>query len=322
MILFIHGPETYLVRQKVNQVIAKALEQGVPATNVVRLDASDTELAALLGAFQNQGLFADRQVAVIRDGLTALSADDAEQLVAAAAQTGDETVVVLAEYGKPDKRRTAYKSAGQAAAKTWEFLELDQPAARRFAADYAKRQGYQIDAGALTALLEATGPDAWRLVTELDKLDLAAGDQPISEAVVAEQVESEVSGDIFTLVDAAGRRQAGPALTAFEALTQSGEPPLRILAMLLRQYRLLLVVHDLAGRGTSDEQIQTALGNVGNRVPPFVLRKLKSQAALFATGEVTSKFDQLAEIDYQIKTGRTEAAPALELFIVESATAA
>lgn len=319
MILFVYGPETYQVRQKVNQVTDKAIDQGVPATNVHRLDAAETELSKLIGTFRNQGLFAERQVVVIRDGLTVLSAEDAEELVTAAAETDDQTVVVLAEYGKPDKRRGAYKQALKEAAKHWEYPELDTAAARSFATDYAKQQGYRINAGALTALLEAGAPDGWRLATELDKLALAAEDEVITESLVEAHVTAEVAGDIFALVDAAGRRQAAPALKSFKALTSAGEPPLRILAMLLRQYRLLLVVHDLVGRGATDAQIQEALGRIGSKVPPFVLKKLKTQASLFTDREVVGNFDRLAEIDYQIKTGRTEAEAALELFIVESA---
>ena len=319
MILFIHGFETYQVRQKVNQVVDKAVTQGVPATNVHRLDAAETELSQLVGIIRNQGLFAERQVVVIRDGLSELSAKDAEELVAAAAETDEQTVVVLAEYGKPDKRRGAFKQTMKQAAKTWEFPELDMAGARLFATEYAKQQGYRINGAALTALLEAGTPDGWRLATELDKLALAADDQPITDSLVHEQVAAEMAGDIFMLVDAAGRRQAAPALKSLKALTVAGEPPLRILAMLLRQYRLLLVVHDLLGRGASDAQIQEALASIGNRVPPFVLKKLKTQAGLFTDREVVDNFDQLAEIDYQVKTGRTEAEAALELFIIESA---
>jgi DNA polymerase-3 subunit delta len=321
MILFIHGPETYQVRQKVNQAVEKAVSQGVPETNVKRLDAAETDLPELMAPFQNQGLFAERQIVVIRDGLTALSAEEAETLVETAEKTGAQTVVILAEYGKPDRRRGAFKHAVKSAQKSWEFPELDSAGAQRFAREYAAARSYQIQPAAISALVEAAGHDGWRLVTELDKLSLAAGDGQITPALVSEQVASEESGDIFALVDAAGRRQTGTALEAFRALVGSGEPPLRIMAMLMRQYRLLLVIHDLVGRKLPDAQIQSELARSVGPVPPFVMRKLKIQAGMFTDREVVENFDQLAEIDYRIKTGKIDAEPALELFIVEASQA-
>lgn len=321
MILFVHGPETYQGRQKVTQAVEKAISQGVPETNVKHLDAAEVDLIELLGPMQNQGLFAERQIIVIRDGLTAPSADDAEKLAEAAEKTDDQTIVIFAEYGKPDKRRGAYKRITKAAQKTWEFPEMDSAAAQRFAREYAADRKYQIQPAAISALVEAAGNDGWRLATELDKLSLAAGEGQITPQHVSEQVTSEVSGDIFGLVDAAGRRQTGKALEAFRALIASGEPPLRILAMLMRQYRLLLVIHDFVGRQLPDAQIQSELARSIGSVPPFVMRKLKVQAGMFTDREVVQNFDRLAEIDYRIKTGQDDAEPALELFIVEASKA-
>ena len=62
------------------------------------------------------------------------------------------------------------------------------------------------------------------------------------------------------------------ALELLEALVGTGEPPLRIVYMIHRQFRLLARARALFTKGASRSEVASTL-----KVPPFVARKLEEQ---------------------------------------------
>lgn len=316
MILFVYGPETYLVREKVGQIVAKAISQDVPENSVARLDAAEVEPAELATSLRSQGLFSERQVIVIRDLLQVRSADEAAIVTDGLDSANPEAVIVFAEYGNPDKRRSAFKQLVKLADKTWDFPSMEEGEARRWATKYAAAQETTVSPGAVNKLVTDVGTDGWTLATELDKLATAA--DSVTEETVAALVTPDITGDIFALVDALGRRDTKSAMGSLTALLANGEPPLRIMAMIVRQYRILIAVHGYADQGMADGAISGQLrASVGN-VPPFVVAKTRRQVGLFTEAELRRNFEHLSDIDFEVKTGRRDAETALELFVVES----
>jgi DNA polymerase-3 subunit delta len=61
-------------------------------------------------------------------------------------------------------------------------------------------------------------------------------------------------------------------LELLEALAGTGEPPLRIVHMIRRQFRFLARARALFAKGVSRSEVASAL-----KVPPFVARKLEEQ---------------------------------------------
>jgi DNA polymerase-3 subunit delta len=75
-------------------------------------------------------------------------------------------------------------------------------------------------------------------------------------------------------VDALGAGNPGRAFELLKALIGTGEPPLRIVYMIRRQFRLLARARALFEEaGASRSEVASAL-----KVPPFVTRKLEEQS--------------------------------------------
>ena len=89
-----------------------------------------------------------------------------------------------------------------------------------------------------------------------------------------------------------------------------GEPPLRILALVVRQFRMLLLLHALQAEGVPGGEIRSALG-----VAPFLVPKLQGQARRFNTRFLEAAMRRLRDIDTQVKTGKIDAGLALDLFV-------
>lgn len=178
----------------------------------------------------------------------------------------------------------------------------------------AQHRGGAIAPPAAAALADALARDGEvdlrQADNELEKLLTYAGGRPVTAADVADLVTSVTLESIFRWVDALGERDGPQAATLLHRFLANDEPPLRLLALIVRQFRLLLHTRALMDAGVPAGEMP---GRVG--VPPFVARKLTGQARRFTPRFLEAALRRLIEIDTQIKTGRLDGVLALDLFV-------
>lgn len=92
---------------------------------------------------------------------------------------------------------------------------------------------------------------------------------------------------VFEWADSVGARQLGPSLSGWQERMATGEEPEYLLLMLVRQFRLLLLL--AAGEDP--------------KVPPFVKSKLSSQVKFWRGEELKRAYQELWRIDRENKTG-------------------
>lgn len=321
MILFLHGTETFLLRAKLAQITDKAAQQGTDAESIITVDGAESTVAQVAEALMGRSLLGplsggDKRLVIIRDFLASRSADEAAQLVEHLAEVPKEQIVVVAEFSDPDKRLSAFKKLQKLAEKSWQFAPLEESAVLRWLGTEARNRQVRLAPAAARSLVRAAGTDLWTLSTELDKLSAAAGNGEITEALVEELVTPSDSTTIWELVDALGRKDSAKAAASLQTLLASGEPPQRLFTMIVRQYRILLGVCSLLENGAkTDAAMAKELG-----VHPFSIQKARLQARQYSVAQLEKIYDELAELDHQMKTGRRDPSGALELFVVEKTT--
>jgi DNA polymerase-3 subunit delta len=89
------------------------------------------------------------------------------------------------------------------------------------------------------------------------------------------------------------------------------EPPLKILSMITRQFRILLMVRELTDSGCPAREIPERL-----KIHPFVAQKAAAQSKNFSKSLLTGALAALLELDVGLKTGKTEFYPAMETFLL------
>lgn len=312
MILFLHGAGTYFLKEKLDQIRDKAKSQGVNEANVVEMDGSAATVAEVSQVIRSGSLLSAKQLVIVRDWLLTRPADETKQLLEVITDTPDSTILVMAEFGEPDKRLVGFKGLQKLAAKTWVFPSPDEAFMRRWLGRRAGSLGVKLSPPVAQTLVAHVGLDAWGLASELDKLSVAAESGEITEELVDSLVSEQAVGNVFTLVDALGRRDPKTSLAMLRTLGEAGEPALRVFAMIVRQFRLLLGIQALLAEKQPDAAIARQLG-----AHPFVVRKMRGQAALYSESELKDIYRRLTELDHQVKTGRREPEAMLELFIIE-----
>jgi DNA polymerase-3 subunit delta len=155
------------------------------------------------------------------------------------------------------------------------------------------------------------GADLGVLEGEVEKLAAFAGrGGRITVATVEEVLAGRRAGEtaVFGWVDAVFLRRPDEALRGLGRLLDAGEEPLRLLALLARQLRLVWSARALADRGAG-------LAEIGEALVPrarFLAGKLLEQARGFDEGEFARLHEAMVEADLALKSS-----PASERFVLE-----
>ena len=238
-------------------------------------------------------------------------ADEPQQEELATWLDGTNDTLLIFFVQNVDKRRKITKYLDKTGAMI-EFPPLKGAALVRWIRDELSREQKQIDEKALTVLMERSGENMALLKRELEKLVTCLGDlKTIDCSLVEKLVPENAQGNVFNLVDELGRKNAVGALHHLHMMRQQNEPPLRILAMIIRHFRLLYRTSLLSQGGLASAKISTTL-----QVPSFVAGKFLEQLPNFPGDSLPSVFNTLKEVDLTIKTGRLSGEEALEQLII------
>ena len=151
------------------------------------------------------------------------------------------------------------------------------------------------------------------LEKELEKLFCYTLEKDCIEISDVEEVcTPHIENQIFSMVDAVASKQQKKALNYYYDLLALKEPPMRILFLLARQFRILLEVKELTGKGYPGKEIAQKAG-----IPPFSVKKYLAQARVFSAGVLRAIMEAAAQTEEDIKTGRLTDVLAVELFLIE-----
>ncbi|MEM9074720.1 MAG: DNA polymerase III subunit delta [Myxococcota bacterium] len=293
------GSETFLVERATRLLRAAAIgDRGVPGFNEdVFHGAKSLDGGKVVAAAQTLPMMADRRFLLIRH-VDQSSSDCQAALAAYLAAPNPSTVLVM----------TAHKVAGNTklgkAAKKhkarFDANAMKGAALRDFAVSEAEARGHTLAPNAAAALLDALGDDLSAIDDAIERLSLFVGaGQRIDEAAVEACVTRVRADTIWALVDAVSMRDAAKASAAAQSLLADREPPLRILAMVARQIRMVAKMRDALARGISAGDAAREAG-----VPPFKANAMKEAARRFSLQELTRAFDILADTDLMLKGSR------------------
>ncbi len=345
MITLIHGPAELLRAEALARIQAEIAPDPELATlNTVRLDSRTVTPQALQNACDTLPFLAERRLVIVENLLARLSgqgkrqdktsqpdveeaesseADEpsadlrgqAKAFLAYLAQVPASTELVLMEAdsasGAGLRKIQELARGGQA-----RIVLCEKPRKNElpdWIRNRARLRGIKLDAAAVQDLADFVGDDLRQLDQELVKLgDYAAG-RTVTRNDVRALVSATRAANVFELVDALG---LGDGPTAgrlmYRALHIDGEPPLRLLAMIARQYRLLIQVKALQAQGARPPEIAQAL-NLGEwAVPRFI-----GQAHRHTFDRLERAMERILAADEAIKTGRLTDHEALDVLLAE-----
>ncbi|MDE7067021.1 MAG: DNA polymerase III subunit delta, partial [Schaedlerella arabinosiphila] len=184
---------------------------------------------------------------------------------------------------------------------------------KRWVAGLVRNENRQAGEQTIAYFLNKTGTDMENITKELEKLFCyTLGRDTITKEDVDAVCVTQISNHIFDMVDAVAQKKQRRALELYYDLLALKEPPMRILFLMIRQYRILLQVKGLLKSGYGRKEIASKAG-----LHPFVAGKYMDQAKHFPTRELRAILEEGAVLEQSVKTGKLTDHLAVELFLVK-----
>ncbi len=326
-VYLLYGNEPGPAKACLQAIRAHALEPGMESFDHERFAGRELEgMGPVLGACAQLPFMASRRLVELHDPEMVGKGDgakaSADALVAYLKDPSPTTVLVLVSAGIDGRSRlvTATKKVGFVA--KFEAIKRDRDAVD-FLASVAGDRGIAIDPDALDQLVMRVGTGQSALLAALDRSSLHAGaGARVTVADVAATCGHTRDAVIFDLTDAVGLGQRDKALSVLAHLfteTSAGEigQANQTLAMLIRQLRLVFTAKAAGGN-------PVRIGQVAG-VPPFVAKKLATQARGFDDLRLRRAYAGLSRLDRDLKGGAFSATKspylALQRWILETCDA-
>lgn len=150
------------------------------------------------------------------------------------------------------------------------------------------------------ALTFVSGRDSLLLDKEIEKLCAYVGDRSgVTEDDIYEAATRSTEYSVFRMLDCVVAGSEARALEALRLMLLGGESPAGILAMLLRQYRLLQMIRIMQFSHLTNNEISQRTGLAG-----FPLSQYLKQADQVKNAEVKRAVRLLLDAEFAFKSGR------------------
>jgi DNA polymerase-3 subunit delta len=318
--IVLHGEDEFSLDEEIGRLRAE-LDGGPNAgLNTTVVEGHDTTVSEILSAVEAYPFLADCRVVIARGLLAHLTRKGAgetgkkalELLASALPVLPAWSRFIFAERGKlPDSNpilKLAADPKGNGAVR-----RFDPPKdSTNWIVSRAALYDGKIESDAARALSAVTGGDLRLADNELYKVIAYARGRTVTEADVMQLTPYVAEAVVFDMVDALAEGRGEKAARLAHRLLDQNEDLFGLLAMITRQFRLLLQVRDYLDDGGRPDE-----GSVAQTVGahPFVAKKLLGQVRHFDYPQLVQIYTALYTMDVRIKTGEIQPELALDLLI-------
>ncbi len=294
------------------QSLRKAiLPEGMEELNESVMDAPATD--AIIAACETLPFLAEKRLVIVKEHpALAGRADADERLISYIPNVPESAILVFLCRGKADARKKLYgaikKANGIVSFAPLTDAELNSWIVKTFAG-----LGKTVSPQTASVLSFTVGSDTALLRREIEKLAALAGDRDtVTEEDVHAVATRSVECTVFEMVDAVVAGQQGKAFGLLRDMLTTGSDRLGILAMLLRQFRLMQHIKIMQFEKLSPGDIKQRLG-----VAPFAAERCMRQASGYTGGQVKKAVQICLNAEYQVKSGGWNQEGALESAMLE-----
>lgn len=322
----IYGQEKYLIDESIHAIYRKIKD--FPELNIITLEGDGINIDNITNSFESLPFMCERKIIHIKNPdflKKQVRGQDSEQkkskgakddlielLVGYINELPNDIILLITYDGEADDRNkliSNIKSIGYKVDYKWlRGAELFDWIIERAANE--DKSISKADASYLSAIV---GSSMEKLDSEIAKLCSYCKDE---EAIKREYIDSVVSksleNNIFKMADNISKKDAEGALSILSVLFFQKEDFSRIIGMIIRQYRLMLMIKLYKDEGMNSEKIESKL-----KLHRFVYDNMSRLCNTYNIKTLKEALNLCLNTDYDIKRGRYSPEMGLELLIVE-----
>ena len=312
MFYIFHGDDTHSQKETLDELLTRLGDRAMLELNTTRFSGT-VNLGRLRQACDSIPFLAKRRIVIVENGLAQNdSRAFVDQLIDYLPHLPEFTRLIFLE-SQPlrSNHRLLTFAEKQESGFVRAFVRPEGRALERWVQQKVEKQGGEIEPRAVQLLVSSSGNDLALLTLEIEKLVLyTMGRGPITPEDVAALCPHVAEASIFDLVDALGTRDGKTAATLLQTKLNEGADPFYLFAMIVRQFRLLIQVKELAGNGQRPPAIA---GNL--KMHSFVAGKIYQQSQHFTLPQLEQVYDHLLQTDVGVKTGKADMVTSLNLLV-------
>ena len=257
--------------------------------------------------------FADEKIVILDhllDLTTAkkrnLTDEDLKQFENYLENPSESTRLVIFAEGKLDSKRRLVKLLKRDA----QIIEATTPKEqdlKRYFSSQAQELGLHFVGDSLDQLLLKSGYDFGELQKNLALLQAYKEDGQITLQDIEEVVPKSLQDNIFDLTQMILKRQIDQARNLVKDLRLQGEDEIKLIAILLGQFRMFSQVKIFSEEGQSESQIVANLSDLsGRKVNPYQVKFALRDSRRLSLSFLKQAMTTFIETDYAIKSGTYE----------------
>ncbi|WP_076462177.1 DNA polymerase III subunit delta [Limosilactobacillus caccae] len=319
MVYLVLGTQQVLQQQAIDSFI-NLIPADEQVMNVGRYDMEATPLAVALDDAMAAPFFGERRLVIINkpyfltgEKKRSKIDHDLDSLKQYLEHPEPTTVLVFAApYEKLDGRKGIVKQLKKVAVQV-DAAPLNEQQARQKVVAQLAQDNFQISGDALDELVQRTNADYGMMDANLAKLKLLAyQEKAIDKQMVASLVPQSLDENVFDLVTAVLGHNQVRALDLYRQLLAGQQQPLRINAVLVSQFRLLIQIKVLSKRGLSQGNLASQLN-----VHPYRVKLGLQTVRQFSLIALENAYLGLIRIEQSLKTTQRDPALLFQLFMLQ-----
>lgn len=232
----------------------------------------------------------------------------------------ETTRLIIFAPGKLDSKRRLVKLLKRDAI-ILEASPLKEAELRTYFQKYSHQLGLGFESGAFDQLLLKSNDDFSQIMKNMAFLKAYKKTGNISLTDIEQAIPKSLQDNIFDLTRLVLGGKVDVARDLIHDLRLSGEDDIKLIAIMLGQFRLYLQLAILAKEGKSEQQLVTSLSEIlGRRVNPYQVKYAIKDSRTLSLKELAFVVKTLIETDYQIKTGVYEKQYLVDIALLKMVT--
>lgn len=307
----IYGSSFRLIEEEILKIVKNE-------TNIVTMDMGNVSLEDVLVEANYVSLFDEKKVLIVKNAFLFTSAktseEETEVFLNYMEQPNAKTTIIFTSYEKIDARKKVTKKFGE----KYKIISIGNLKPNDLVSkvrDFVFSKKYKISTDAIQYIVNACGSNYDLIYNELNKLFLYYVEpQTIQMEDVKAIVSKSLEDNHFRFVEAVVGKDLKKAVTILEDLYVLKVEPITLLMLLAREYRIMYSAMTLRGMGYPIQSISKHLG-----LQDWQVEKSLRASSSYYQNDIGNYLKSLAQLDYEIKSGKTDRFMALKTFLLSIA---
>ncbi|MDI3310474.1 MAG: DNA polymerase III subunit delta [Thermoanaerobacterium sp.] len=291
-----YGEERFLIDEAIKKLKNKLIAEGTEIMNYSIIeDANDKNI---IDSLETLPFMSEHRFVLIKDDdvLKKINDNTVDAMIKRIESGNTNNCIAFVFKDKIDTRKRMFKAIGKyGAIVNFEHLKFDE--AVNYVGFFVRSYGKVIKKPVAEYIVKSVGVDLYTLLNEVKKIVSYSDGKEILIDDVKDVISSSTDENVFKLVNAIGLRQEKTAIYILNKMILNEENPIGILAMIARQFRILIKAKYLLMKKIDKKELQQSLG-----IPYFSINDIIQQSRCFKERDLLNAYKLCVKCDKELKS--------------------